>query len=61
VWGSKEMLNYGRDHTVADTLRHIAVWQTGMFQPTDMQEAFTAKTEKRDPAFDDLLPWSDDF
>ena len=61
VWGSKEMLNYGRDHTVADTLRHIAVWQTGMFQPADMQEAFTAKTEKRDPAFDDLLPWSDDF
>jgi enoyl-CoA hydratase len=61
VWGSKEMLNYGRDHTVADTLRHIAVWQTGMFQPTDMQEAFAAKTEKRDPAFEDLLPWSDDF
>ncbi|MFN2375121.1 MAG: crotonase/enoyl-CoA hydratase family protein [Candidatus Binatia bacterium] len=56
VWGSKEMLNYGRDHTIDDALRHIAVWQTGMFQPTDMREAFAAKTEKRDPVFDDLLP-----
>ena len=59
VWGSKEMLNYGRDHSIDDTLRHIAVWQTGMFQPTDMREAFAAKSEKRDPVFDDLLPVSD--
>jgi enoyl-CoA hydratase len=56
VWGSKEMLNYGRDHTIHDSLRQIAVWQTGMFQPTDMKEAFTARAEKRDPEFDDLLP-----
>ena len=59
VWGSKEMLNYGRDHTIQDSLRQIAVWQTGMFQPADMREAFTAKTEKRDPKFDDLLPMED--
>jgi len=59
VWGSKEMLNYGRDHSIDDALRHIAVWQTGMFQPADMREAFAAKSEKRDPAFDDLLPFTD--
>ena len=59
VWGSKEMLNYGRDHTIDDALRHIAVWQTGMFQPADMREAFAAKAEKRDPEFDDLLPVGD--
>ena len=59
VWGSKEMLNYGRDHTIPDALRHIAVWQTGMFQPADMQEAFAAKTDKRDPEFDDLAPIED--
>jgi enoyl-CoA hydratase len=59
VWGSKEMLNYGRDHTIDDALRHIAVWQTGMFQPTDMQEAFAAKSEKRDPSYADLLPVDD--
>jgi enoyl-CoA hydratase len=59
VWGSKEMLNYGRDHSIDDALRHIAVWQTGMFQPTDMQEAFAAKSEKRDPKYADLLPVDD--
>jgi enoyl-CoA hydratase len=59
VWGSKEMLNYGRDHSIDDALRHIAVWQTGMFQPTDMQEAFAAKSEKRDPRYADPLPVDD--
>ncbi len=61
VWGSKEMLNYGRDHSIADSLRHIAVWQTGMFQPTDMKEAFTAKAEGREAAFEDLLPIDEEF
>lgn len=56
VWGSKEMLNYARDHSVADGLNHIATWQTGMFQPTDMIEAFTAKAERREPRFADLPP-----
>lgn len=59
VWGSKEMLNYGRDHAIDDALRHIAVWQTGMFQPADMREAFTARAEKRDPDYADLLPFDD--
>jgi len=56
VWGSKEMLNYARDHSIADGLDYIATWQTGMFQPTDMMEAFAARQEKRDPEYADLLP-----
>jgi enoyl-CoA hydratase len=55
IWGSKEMLNYSRDHSVADGLNFIATWQTGMFQDTDMAEAFVARTEKRDAVYDDLL------
>ena len=55
VWGSKEMLTYARDHSVADSLNHIATWQTGMFQPSDMIESFTAKAEGRDPNYPDLL------
>jgi enoyl-CoA hydratase len=50
------MINYSRDHNVADSLNYIATWQTGMFQPQDMAESFTAKSEKRDPVFDDMLP-----
>ena len=32
IWGTKEMVNYTRDHSVADGLRYIAGWQSGMFQ-----------------------------
>jgi enoyl-CoA hydratase len=56
IWGTKEMVNFARDHSVADALNYIATWQTGMFQPADMMESFAAKNDKRDPAFDDLLP-----
>jgi enoyl-CoA hydratase len=56
VWGSKEMLNYARDHSIADGLDYIATWQTGMFHPGDMREAFAAKTEARQAAYGDLLP-----
>lgn len=56
IWGSKEMINYARDHSVADSLNYIATWQTGMFQAGDMMESFAAKTEKRAPRFQDLQP-----
>jgi len=59
VWGSKEMITYSRDHSVADSLNYIATWQTGMFQPADMMETFAAKADQRDPEFDDLLPSPD--
>jgi enoyl-CoA hydratase/carnithine racemase len=56
VTGSKVMINYARDHTIADGLDYIAVWQTGMFQPAEMGEAFAAKAEKRGANFPDLFP-----
>lgn len=61
IWGTKEMLLYSRDHSVSDGLNHIATWQTGMFQPSDMVETFTAKAEGREPAFPDLLPEPESF
>lgn len=54
VMGSKRMINFGRDHSVQDGLEYIATWQTGMFQPTDMMESFTAMGEKRSPEYQDL-------
>ena len=56
IWGTKEMINYARDHSTEDSLNYIATWQTGMFQPRDMLESFAAKRERRDPEFEDLLP-----
>lgn len=61
VAGSREMLNFARDHSIADGLKHIAVWQTGMFQPGDMAESFAAQQEKRDPEFQELMPIPKDF
>jgi enoyl-CoA hydratase len=61
IWGTKEMVLYSRDHSVADGLDHIATWQTGMFQPADMAEAFTARAEGRRPEFPDLLPVPEEF
>ncbi len=56
VAGTKVMINYARDHSIHDALDYIATWQTGMFQPTDMVEAFSAQGEGRPPVFDDLRP-----
>jgi enoyl-CoA hydratase len=56
VAGSKVMINYARDHTIADGLDYIATWQTGMFAGSHMAEAFRAKQEKRPADFPDLLP-----
>ncbi len=54
IWGTKEMINYTRDHSVADSLKYMAGWQSGMFQPRDMLEEFAAKGERRSPEFDGL-------
>ena len=54
IWGSKEMLNHTRDHTVQEGLEHIATWQSGMFRPSEMAEAFEAKAQKRDAKFANL-------
>ena len=56
VAGSKEMLNYTRDHSVADGLNYIATWNAGMLTSTDMAEAMAARQEKRAPVFENLLP-----
>ncbi len=57
VYGSKVMINYARDHTIADGLDYIATWQAGMYHPeADMMEAFKAKSEKRPGKFEEMLP-----
>lgn len=56
VTGSKVLINYGRDHSTADTLDYIGVWNAGMLPPKRMEEAFMAKAEKREPVFSDLAP-----
>ena len=56
IWGTKEMINFTRDHSVADSLRYMAGWQAGMFQPADMMEEFGAKADKRPAEFEPIPP-----
>ncbi len=56
IWGSKEMLNYARDHATADALRHVAVWQAGMLHQGEIARAVEAQSNKREARFVDLAP-----
>lgn len=56
VHGSKEMLNYTRDHDTADALNYMQVWQAGMFLTQDLMEQMQANQQKREAKFADLLP-----
>jgi len=55
VTGSKVLINYGRDHSTADTLDYIGVWNASMLPATHMKEAMMAQMEKREAEFPDLL------
>ena len=56
VAGSKAMINHARDHSTAESLDYIALWQAGMFARGHMREAFMAQQEKRAANFPDLAP-----
>lgn len=51
--GTKEMLNYARDHRIGDGLEHVATWNAAMLYSADLQEALAAGRDKRPPRFRD--------
>lgn len=55
VYGTKAILNFSRDHTVAEGLEYNALWSGAMLPQEDMAEAMMSKVEKRDPQFEDIL------
>ena len=42
VRGTKEILNYSRDHSVADSLNYVATWNAAMLMSEDIQLAVMA-------------------
>ena len=54
VYGCKRMINYSKDHSTADTLDYIAIWNASMLQGQEMQEAMVARAEKRAGDFTEL-------
>ena len=51
--GTKEMIGYARDHTVADGLNYVATWNAAMLHSDDLEEALRAARERRPPVFRD--------
>jgi enoyl-CoA hydratase len=47
VYGCKRMINYARDHSTADGLDYIAIWNASNFKFEEIQEAMTANAEGR--------------
>lgn len=52
IRGTKEMLLYTRDHTVAESLNYMTAWNASMLFSNDLMEAFAANMEKRTPKFE---------
>lgn len=53
IRGTKEMITYARDHTVADGLNYIATWNAAMLMSKDLSEAMMANMGKRAAVFKD--------
>jgi enoyl-CoA hydratase len=57
VHGSKELMNYARDHSVADSLNYVAIWTAAtLVGGRDLREGVAAFREKRAAVYDDLFP-----
>lgn len=54
IYGSKRIINYSRDHSTADALDYIGIWNASMLQNAEIMEAMTAAAEKRTPEFVDI-------
>ena len=54
VTGSKVMITYARDHSTADALDYVGVWNASMLSPEHMMEAMGARMQKRPASFPDL-------
>lgn len=52
IRGTKEMLVYTRDHSVADGLNYIATWNAGMLSAADVTAAVSARMENKLAEFD---------
>ncbi|MEO0574238.1 MAG: crotonase/enoyl-CoA hydratase family protein [Pseudomonadota bacterium] len=54
VSGCKKMINYARDHSTADALDYVSIWNASMLQHGEIEEAITARAEKRIGEFVEL-------
>ena len=54
IWGTKQAVNYARDHSVEDSLRQMGWLQGAIWSNAHVRESITAMKEKRAGAFTPL-------
>ena len=54
IYGCKKMIQYSQDHTVADTLDYVGIWNASFFNKAEIMESMKAKQEKREPNYNAL-------
>ncbi|KAI9673635.1 MAG: hypothetical protein M1817_002272 [Caeruleum heppii] len=54
VQGTKELLNWSRDHSVQDGLRYTGIWNSAALQSRDVSMAMQSGMQKRTPTFEKL-------
>ena len=58
IWGTKQAVNYARDHSVDDSLRQMGWLQGAIWSNAHVMEAVTAMKHKRAGTFPDLATLS---
>lgn len=58
IWGSKQVINYARDHSVQDSLQQMGWVQSGIWSNQHVMEAVSAMQAKRAGDFPPLEPLS---
>ena len=56
IWGTKQAVNYARDHSVEDSLRQMGWLQGAVWSNAHVREAITAMKERRAGRFTPLSP-----
>ena len=56
VWGSKQAIDYARDHPVADGLRQMGWLQSALWDTGAIVESMSARQQRRAPAYTELAP-----
>lgn len=53
IRGTKEVINFSRDHSIADGLNFVATWNAAMLLSDDLNESLQAQLQKRPPTYKD--------
>ena len=51
IRGTKNILQYTREHSVEDSLNYMIAWNAGMLLSDDLTESFQAYIQKRKPVY----------